>query len=579
MHTITGPPRIPAPLRMTGVLPAILSVLLGVIPFLEPAPAAAQNTHGVWAERGMVVSQNPEATRVGREVLEEGGNAVDAAVAVSLALGVTEQYHSGIGGGGFILIYQASGAAVTAIDAREKAPASARRDMFAGPENRGKSEEGALAVGVPGLLAGLDTALEQHGTMELAELIEPSIRLAGDGFRIGYYYSRKIEEKKEKLQRHPESARIYLRDDGSAPPPDHLLVQKDLACTYGKIAEEGTRYFYRGELAGVIADFMKEQRGLITREDLASYAPVVRKPVRGTYRDVTVYSMPPPSSGGIHLVQMLNVLEGFDVKDLGFGSSRYLHTLAETMKWAFRDRAAFLGDPEFFPVPLGRLTSKKYAAGFRERIDPDTALVLEAHAPRPGGGTHTSHLSVLDRWGNAVAITQTVNLDFGSGLTVPGTGIVLNDEMDDFAAEPGVANFFGLVGSEANAAAPGKRPLSSMTPTIVTKDGKVFMVLGSPGGPRIITSVLQVLVNVIDFGMPLGDAVAAPRVHHQWNPDALFYERRGLAPEVIEELQRYGHTVKPRGSCGAVHAIMADQETGYVFGAADRRLEGSAAGY
>jgi gamma-glutamyltranspeptidase/glutathione hydrolase len=525
----------------------------------------------------MVVSQSSHATEAGLEILQRGGNAVDAAVAVSLALGVTEQYHCGIGGGGFILVYLAESGRVVAVDARERAPQAATRDMFKGAP--GKSTEGALSVAVPGFLAGLDLALARHGTMSLAEVTAPAAKLAREGFRIGYTYSRKIEEKREKLARQPENARIYFLSDGSAPPPDHVLVQKDLARTYDTIAREGVKAMYGGKLGDTIARFIREQGGIVTAADMSSYAPVVREPVTGSYRGYSIFSMPPPSSGGVHLIQMMNLLEGDDLAEMGVGSSAYVHALAEAMKWAFRDRASCLGDPDFTEVPVGRLISKDYAQEFRGTLDADTVLVLTGEGLCSDDEGNTSHLSVVDRWGNAVSLTQTVNLDFGSGLTVPGTGIILNDEMDDFAAEPGVPNAFGLVGAEANAVAPGKRPLSSMTPTIVTKDGAVVMVLGSPGGGRIITAVLQVLLAMIDFRMDVGDAVAAPRVHHQWKPDVLLLERWGFGKDVVAALEARGHKIEETGALGAVQAILVDRESGYLFGSADPRLGGTAAGY
>ena len=558
---------------------AVLGLLLGLLVSFFFVPVHAQNRKGVWAKHGMVASQSTHATEVGLEILERGGNAVDAAVAASLALGVTEQYHSGIGGGGFILIFDAGTEEVTAIDAREKAPVKAHRDMFPGDGGSGMSREGPLAVGVPGLLAGLDEAVREFGTMRLKELIAPSVSLAREGFEIGHYFSRTLVRKEEKLKRHPETAKVYLLPDGSPPPPDHILVQRDLARTYERIAAEGVDLFYKGELGEKIARYVQQEGGLITTNDMSSYEPVRREPVRGTYHGYRIYSMPPPSSGGVHLVQMLNALEEYDLGALGFGSSGYVHLLAEVMKWAFRDRAEYLGDPDFVDVPVARLVSKEYAEEFRRLVNQDAVLQLEKRLEQKQEGAHTSHLSVVDRWGNAVAITQTVNLNFGSGLIVPGTGIVLNDEMDDFSSRPGVPNAFGLVGSEANAIAPGKRPLSSMTPTIVTKDGKVVLVLGSPGGPKIITSVLQVILNVLDFGMGVSEAVAAPRVHHQWKPDSLFVERYGFGKDVLENLTSRGHSLAERGPWSSVQAIFVDPATNYRFGAADKRLEGSAAGH
>jgi gamma-glutamyltranspeptidase/glutathione hydrolase len=495
----------------------------------------------------MVSSQHPAASEVGRAILQAGGNAVDAAVATAFAIGVVEPYHSGIGGGSFILVRDAGSGEVVAIDAREKAPAAADRDMYrrGGEVVAGLSASGPLSVGVPGTVAGLSLALERYGTMTLAEVLAPSIEIADAGVPVDPFFHDVLSEKRELLLRFPATAAVYLEDGVRPFPEGTRLVQKDLAETYRRIAREGADAFYRGAIADAIADHMAATGGLITREDLADYTPVIREPIHGTYRGLDVYSMPPPSSGGIHLVQILNMLEGTDLSGADPLDTGYLRRLARAMSLAFADRARYLGDADFVDVPVERLISKEYA---RERLE-ETARGSGGEVPgadgavRQGAGARgggTSHLSVVDAAGNAVSLTQTINLWFGSGVMVPGTGIVLNDEMDDFSAASGVPNEFGLVGSEANAIAPGKRPLSSMCPTIILRDGRPFLVLGSRGGPRIITSVLQVAVNVIDLGMDLRRAIDAPRIHHQWRPDLLYVEA-SLPERVREGLEGAGY--------------------------------------
>lgn len=532
-------------------------------------------------EEAMVSSQHPLASEVGRSILEKGGNAVDAAVATAFAIGVVEPYHSGIGGGSFIVIRNAESGETIAIDAREKAPMAATRDMFRedGQVVPGLSSTGPLAVGVPGTVAGLVLAQERYGTMTLSEVIEPSIALAEGGVEIDPFFHKVLSEKIDLLLRFPETATIYLKDGNRVPPVGTLLVQRDLADTYRRIAEGGMVAFYHGEIAQAITSYMKEVGGIITLRDMKAYTPVVREPVRGDYRGFEIISMPPPSSGGVHLVQILNIMEGFDLTFANPRDPAYLHRLASAMSLAFEDRARLLGDADFVDVPIDRLVSKAYAAELRTRIGEEIPVSGTPGDPAKEEGGGTSHLSVIDSDGNVVSLTQTINLWFGSGVTVPGTGIVLNDEMDDFSAMPGVPNEFGLVGSEANAIAPGKRPLSSMSPTIILKDGRPFLVLGSRGGPRIITSVLQVAMNVIDFGMGLERALQTPRIHHQWLPDLLYVEN-GIPVRLREEMTSLGYRVEVKEEgIGCVSAILAPWEIGVIYGASDPRGIGEARGY
>ena len=551
------------------------------------APAPARSA------RGMVVSPQADATRAGVQVLQSGGNAIDAAIAVSLALGVTDPHHSGIGGGGFLLIRLADGRSF-AIDARETAPAAATRDMFVAPGvAKDASRFGALSIATPSLLAGLALAHERYATRPWAELVAPAIRLADEGFAVGPAHVGAVAfwQNAGLAARFPETARLQLPEGGAPIEPGFVLRQKDLAGTLRTIAAEGVRPFYEGPLAQAIAAEVQRQGGLLTPLDLALYRPKLREPIRGTYRGLDVLSFPPPSSGGVALVEMLNVLEGFPLGELGAGSSASTHRIAEAMKLAFADRNTYLGDVDFVDVPVADLIAKPYAEALRRRIDPPrwrrapwtwgrseiAARVTGPGEPAHGGGT--THFSVADAAGNAVAVTQTVNLIFGSGITVPGTGIVLNDQMDDFSVAPNVPNAFGLIDTRgANAIAPGKRPLSSMTPTIVVRDGKPFIVSGSPGGPRIITTTLLTLLNVIDYRMNASEAVAAPRIHHQWQPDVLEVEPDTVA-DVIDGLRARGHTVSVADRRWASAQLIAiDPATGRFTGASDPRSDGLALG-
>ncbi len=557
-----------------------------------PRPVDAASEAPAYSRNGMVATSQVDATLAGVKVLAAGGNAIDAAVASAFAVGVTQPFSTGIGGGTFILIRLADGK-VVAIDGRETAPGAADRDMYVRP---GVAEDasayGALAVGTPGMVAGLALALERYGTMTLAEVMAPAIRLARDGFAISPYHVDMMAWKRPRLEaRFPETLRIHYPPAGVALEPGWRLVQTDLARTLEQIAQHGPRAFYEGKIAGAIAARVQEGGGLITLEDLSTYAPKVREPLRGSYRGHDIYSFPPPSSGGVALIEALNILEGIDLASYGPGSSASFHRIVEAMKFAFADRAAHLGDADFVEVPVARLTDKDYAATLRARINPpwwqrapwqwaqgETALDLEGPG-LPQNDSGTAHLSVTDAAGNAVAITGTINTLYGSGITVPGTGIVLNNEMDDFAKAPYEPNSYGLIDTLGrNAVAPYKRPLSSMTPAIVVKDGRTVFVTGSPGGPRIISTVLLTIVNKLDYGMDVQQAVSAPRVHHQWVPDTLSVEA-AVPADVVDALRARGHNVEVSDWDWSVAEVVAiDPKTGWHTGGSDPRSQGLALG-
>ncbi len=541
----------------------------------------------------MVVTSQADATRAGVEILAAGGNAVDAAVAAAFAIGVTQPFSTGIGGGGFILIRLADGQLV-AIDAREMAPAAADRDMYVRPGvPKRASVRGPLAVATPGLVAGLALTLERYGSLTLAEVVAPAVRLAREGFAIGSRHARIIEFMRPRLAEHfPETARIQFPKDGAPAEPGWRLVQSDLADTLAAIALEGPRVFYEGRIAEAIAADQAKRGGLVGLADLRGYQVKLREPVQGTYRGYQIYSFPPPSSGGIALVEALNILEGLDLASHGPGSSASIHRIAEALKLAFADRAAFLGDADFVDVPQAQLIDKAYAADLRARINPPwwrrapwrwgrREAALELAGPGlPLNDSGTAHLSVTDAAGNAVAITKTINTLYGSGITVPGTGILLNNEMDDFAKAPNEPNVFGLVDTRGmNAIAPFKRPLSSMTPTIVTKDGHTVFVTGSPGGPRIISTTLLTILNFVDYGMDVQQAVSAPRFHHQWIPDKLYVEP-ATPDDVVEALRARGHEVEvSQRNWSAAEAIAINPETGWHSGGTDPRTDGLALGH
>ena len=532
----------------------------------------------------MVSSQEALATRVGVEVLRRGGNAVDAAVAVGFALAVTLPRAGNLGGGGFMMVHQAELGKTHAIDYRETAPGAASRDMLLDNEgnyDRRKSIGSHLAVGVPGTVAGLTLALERFGTMPLVDVMQPAIDLAEEGIPVTQGFAESMTPGRVKrLSRWPASREKFFKSDGMAYQIGEKWRQPMLARSLKLIAEQGASAFYNGEVAERIVDNMKKHGGLITRLDLAAYRPIIRAPVRGLYRDYEIVSMPPPSSGGIHLIQILNILEAFDIAAMGHNSAASVHLATEAMKFAYADRSWYLGDPAFWKVPVDGLTSKAYAAEIRRRIDPDTARTADEIGPgdpKANEGRNTTHYSVIDRHGNVVSNTYTLNLAYGTGIVVPGTGILLNNEMDDFSAKPGVPNSYGLIGGVANAIEAGKRPLSSMTPTIVFKDGKPLLVTGSPGGSRIITTVLQVISNIIDHGMNVAAATAAPRFHHQWRPDALFIEP-GFSADTVELLKRKGQVVRSSRPMGSTQSIMAMPDG--LTGASDPRRRGAlTAGY
>lgn len=546
--------------------------------------ALSASRRPVRARHGMVVSAQELASQVGVEILKRGGNAVDAAVATGFALAVVYPQAGNLGGGGFMVIRFPDGRATT-IDFREKAPGKAHRDMYLDEKGEvipGLSTFGYLSSGVPGSVAGLCYALNKYGTMSLKEVLQPAIGLAEKGFPVSYGFSQALRRASEELSHFPATAKIFLKN-GEPYQEGDLFVQKDLAKTLKLIAEKGPDAFYKGKIADLIAEDMKKHGGLITKEDLASYRPVEREPVCGTYRGYRIISMGPPSSGGVALIELLNILEAYDIGALGHNSSRTIHLMVEAMRRVYSDRAQHLGDPDFYPVPIKGLISKGYAAELRKGIDLYRATPSSqvSHGdPLPYEGQQTTHYSVVDEDRMAVSVTTTLNSSFGSKVVIEGAGFLMNNEMDDFSIKPGVPNIYGLVGGEANSIQPGKRMLSSMCPTILTRDGRLFMVLGTPGGSTIITTVLQVIVNVIDHGMDIQEAVDVPRVHHQWLPDVLYYEKRGLPVDVLENLGKMGYHVRElRGYNGDVQAIMVDPQTGILLGASDPRGEGKAVGY
>ena len=476
----------------------------------------------VEAKNGMVVTSHTLATEVALEVLKNGGNAIDAAVTAGFALAVTQPRSGNIGGGGFMLVSSEAKKEVVAIDYRETAPAGATRDMFLGPDgnvDQKLSRYSHISAGVPGTVAGLAMALEKYGTISLAESLAPAIELAEKGFVVTPRFSKGVKSKEEMLFKFEAGKKKFLKPDDSFYEPGDTYVQADLAETLKRIAEKGAKGFYEGETADLIVAEMQRGNGLITLEDLKNYQPQIRKPVQGTYRGYEIHSMSPPSSGGAHIIQMLNILERYPIGNLGHNSAKTIHLMAEAMKRAYADRSKYLGDSDFVDVPLAGITSKKYAAQLRAEIDPSFATNSETVLPgdpAPYESNETTHFSIVDKFGNAVSNTYTINFSYGSGIVVEGAGFLLNNEMDDFSAKPGVPNAYGLIGGEANKIEPKKRMLSSMSPTIVTKEGKNFLVAGSPGGSRIITTTLQVIMNVIDHNLNVQAAVnAAPRIHHQ----------------------------------------------------------------
>lgn len=567
---------------------------LAIAGLLLAGPAGAQQAtifsemdriHPVWAENGMVSAQERLAAEIGRDIMAKGGNAVDAGVAVAFALAVTLPRAGNLGGGGFMLVHDAETGRTQAIDYRELAPSRASRDMFLDDKGEADSDKSlytGAASGVPGTVAGMRMALDTYGSMPWADVIAPAIRLAEEGIIVTPDLADSLEAEREALMKHPSTAKIFFKEGGAGYRPGERLVQADLAATLKKVAAEGPDGFYKGAVAENIARAVQAAGGPMTVEDLAAYKPVLREPVRGSYRGYEIVSMPPPSSGGVHLIQILNTLEGYPIGALGHNTAETIHLMAEAMKLAYADRSEYLGDPDFVDVPVAALTSKDYAAELRGKISAEYATPSAMIGPgdlAPYESDQTTHFSVVDKAGNAVSNTYTINLNYGSGLVAEGTGVLMNNEMDDFSAKPGVPNAFGLVGGDANAVQPGKRPLSSMTPTIVLKDGETWLVTGSPGGARIITTVLQVVMNMIDHGMNVAEASTAPRVHHQWLPDELRIEE-GISRDTLRLLAAKGHTISEKPVMGSTQSIMRDPASGALLGASDpRRPDAATLGY
>ncbi len=566
-------------LKHTVTLLLVLSVLV-TSARAEPDPLSKSTTESASSRNGMVVSRERIATLVGLSVLKEGGNAVDAAVAMGFTLAVTYPKAGNLGGGGFMLVHLGKPGRTIAIDYREKAPLKATRDMFLGKNGEVDVERARHSVyssGVPGTVAGLSLALEKYGTMPLEKVVAPAIRLAEEGFAVSAELRESLLKAKERMKKSAESMDVFFRNNGEPPREGEILRQKNLAWSLKQISRNGPRAFYSGAIAKKITAYMKNKGGLITEGDLASYEAVIREPVTGNYRGYEIYSMPPPSSGGVHLIEMLNILERYPLSQYGHNSPKYATVLSETMKLAYADRSEHLGDPDFSPVPTEQLISKRYAKRLASRINPEKPTPsrhVKPGSPVSAQGADTTHFTVADRFGNVVSNTYTLNFSYGSGLAVPGTGILLNNEMDDFSAKPGAPNAYGLTGGEKNSIAPGKRMLSSMTPTIVLKDEELFLATGSPGGSRIITSVLQVILNMIDHKMTLQEATSAPRIHHQWLPDTLYVENEA-GENLAAELRKKGYEVKRTGPIGSTQSVA--RVRGFFHGAADPRHPGALA--
>ena len=531
-------------------------------------------THPEIGTGGMVVSQRKVASEVGAKILREGGNAVDAAVATALALAVVLPRAGNLGGGGFMLIYSEELKKTVAIDYREMAPLRASRDMFLdsnGNYDRKKAQFSLLSAGVPGTVAGLHYALKKYGTLSWEVVIDPAITLAEDGFVVPHDLSSVLSNYRNRLTANAATARTYYKRNKVPYEAGEIIKLPDLAWSLKELKKQGPAAFYKGKIAEKIVAEMERNGGLITSEDLANYKVKERAPVKGTYKGYEIVSMPPSSSGGVHLIQMLNMLEPFSLKEMGFGSAQSIHLMSEVMKRAYADRSRYLGDTDFVSVPLIGLTNKEYAKALLKEISLTEVTSSEDISngnPLPYESPDTTHFSVMDAKGNVVSNTYTLNFSYGSGIVIPDTGILMNNEMDDFSSKKGVPNAYGLVGFEANEIKAQKRPLSSMTPTIVFKNQKPYLVLGSPGGSRIITTVLQVVINVLEHDMNIKQAVISPRIHHQWLPDVLLMEE-GFSSDTIDLLKEKGHTIRPSRTMGSVQAIISKDN--YLYGAADPR--------
>lgn len=559
----------------------------------------------VEAQHGMVVSSQHLASQVGNDILQKGGNAIDAAVAVGYAQAVVNACCGNIGGGGFMTIHLADGTN-TFINFRETAPSSASKNMYLDKDGnliKDASLYGYLASGVPGTVKGLNSALEKYGTLSRQDVMAPAIKLAREGYILTRADTDVLETTTERFKQDPESAKIFLKPDGTPWQPGDRLIQTDLANTLELIASQGSDAFYQGEIPKKVEEASKQHNGLLTQEDFANFTITETKPITCTYRGYEFISAPPPSSGGVTICQTLNILEGYDLKSMGFNSAEYVHTLTEAMRHAYMDRNTFLGDPQFIKNPTEKLLNKAYATEIRQQIKPNEATPSENVQPgiAPHESPETTHYSVIDKNGNAVSTTYTINGRFGAVVIAPGTGFFLNNEMDDFTTKVGEKNLYGLVQGERNSIAPLKRPLSSMSPTIVTKEGKPFLILGPPGGSRIISITLQTALNIIEFGMPPQEAVNSPRIHHQWLPDEVYYEQRGLSKDTLEKLSAMGYKMVEQTPWGAAELIMVGLpgeegvipassgndsavsgavREGYLYGSNDvRRPAGKAVGY
>ncbi|MFZ0456263.1 MAG: gamma-glutamyltransferase [Ignavibacteriaceae bacterium] len=544
----------------------------------------------VRSRHGMVVSANKLASEIGVDIMKKGGNAVDAAVAVGFALAVTYPYAGNIGGGGFMVIHLKGGLNTT-IDFREKAPLKSSKDMYLDKNGNyisSSSKEGALSAGVPGSVAGLIYALSKYGTMKLQDVIQPAIDLAKNGWKLDYQTTQMFNKFFPEFKKYPSSFRIFTKY-GDPYKEGDLFKQPDLAWTLEQIEKYGSDGFYKGRVASLILNQVQSMGGIITREDLENYKPLERNPVTGSYRGFKVISMPPPSSGGIALIELLNIIENYKLNTNDWGSSEYIHRLVEAMKYVYADRTYLLGDEDFYPVPKAGLISKEYAGTIFRKIQADSNKAVPSDLITSGNpsiyseSTETTHYSVYDEQGNAVSTTTTINSAFGSKIAVEGAGFLLNNEMDDFSVKPGIPNQFGLLGSDANSIEPGKRMLSSMTPTIVLKDDKPYIIIGSPGGSTIITTVLQVIINCIDFHMNIQEAIYMPRFHHQWKPDEIYSEKFAINTDAKDNLIKMGYKLADMQSnftvLGVAEGIMIDNVNHIIFGAADPRGSGSAEGF
>ncbi|MDH2294731.1 gamma-glutamyltransferase [Cobetia sp. 1AS1] len=573
--------------HLKALAAAALLPLAGLLPTAIPAAFAESSAilegerfHPQEGQHGMVATSHYLASQVARDVLADGGNAVDAAVVAGFALAVTQPRSGNIGGGGFMLVSDEKTGEVVAIDYREKAPAAASETMFQDENGEAVSEWSRFthrAAGVPGTVAGLAKALEDYGTLSLEQALAPAIKLAEDGFVIPTRFAKGLSDAKDRLAKWDSTAKVFYKPDGSNYQAGELFKQPELAATLKRIAANGPREFYEGETARLIVAEMERHDGIMTLDDLKAYKPAIREPVHGTYRGYDIFSMSPPSSGGAHIVEILNMLEGDDIQAMGFNSAATLHVMAEAMRRAYADRSEYLGDTDFVDVPLSGIISKDYAKELRAQFELDKATPsseVKPGKPQPYESNQTTHFSIADGNGLAVSNTYTINFSYGSGIVVDGAGFLLNNEMDDFSAKPGVPNAYGLIGGVANKIEPNKRMLSSMSPTIVMKDGKNFLVTGSPGGSRIITTTLQVIMNVIDHGMNIQSAVSAPRIHHQWLPDEIRIEA-GISKDTIRLLEAMGHKVVTKDAMGAIQSIMIDDGT--FYGGADPRRSTSSA--